>query len=71
MQQNLTKEAIRKIQQSWGAGILTIGKAWYEGGNYRHAAAAFLKIHYGYFADKKGNIKINVHHSSLPYSCTF
>lgn len=27
-----------------------------------------VEYSFGYFSDKKGNIKINLHHSSLPYS---
>jgi hypothetical protein len=31
----LTKETIRLVQRSWGAGLITIGKIWSEGGDYR------------------------------------
>jgi hypothetical protein len=44
----LTKETIRLVQRSWGAGLITIGKIWSEGGDYRQEAIHFLQAHYGF-----------------------
>ncbi len=44
----LTKKAIRRFQQSWADGILRIGKAYREKGDYKHLAATFINRHYGY-----------------------
>lgn len=56
------------------AGILIAQDHALAMGNYffTDAEGTEIKVEYtfGYFADKEGNIKINLHHSSLPFTGT-
>ena len=45
---SITKQEVEAAQASWGAGIIRIGKAHSEGGDYVGAAQEHLKTLYGY-----------------------
>ena len=45
---SITKQEVEAAQASWGAGIIRIGKAHSEGGDYVGAAREHLKTLYGY-----------------------
>ena len=45
---NITKQEVEAAQASWGAGIIRIGKAHSEGGDYVGAAQEHLNTLYGY-----------------------
>lgn len=45
---SITKQEVEAAQASWGAGIIKIGKAHTEGGDYVAAAQEHLNTLYGY-----------------------
>lgn len=45
---SITVEEVIAAQQSWGEGVVAIGKAFSEGGDYRQVAADHIEKHYAY-----------------------
>ncbi len=45
---SLTRIDIRKAQKKWGEGVVEIGKAYKNGGDYKLLAENFVAKHYGY-----------------------
>jgi hypothetical protein len=80
----ITGQEIAQAQKIWGDGVIAIGKVYSKGGNYKKAAENHVdrnyfftpkegkevKVEYtfGYIKGKDGKLKINLHHSSLPYT---
>lgn len=46
--EDITADEIRKAQETWGAGIVAIGKAYTDGGDYVKAAENHLDILYAF-----------------------
>ncbi len=46
--QVITEEEVLEFQQSWGEGIVHIGKVYSEGGDYEAAASEHIERFYGY-----------------------